>query len=74
LQERVGGGGFHLSHLFFVDSILLFCKAKWKEWSKIQGLLEVYKNTSGQKINKKKTSIFFSKSTRREFSEYILSL
>ncbi|GLT71413.1 hypothetical protein SLA2020_434330 [Shorea laevis] len=69
--ERVGSitglsvarGGPSLSHLFFADDSLLFCRANFAEWCAIHEILESYEQASGQKINKDKTSIFFSHNT-----------
>jgi ribonuclease HI len=67
-------GGTRLNHLFFADDSLLFCKANTLEWLHIQQILEMYEKASGQKLNMAKTSIFFSKNTRREVKEHILSI
>jgi ribonuclease HI len=66
-------GGTKLSHLFFADDSLLFCKANLTEWNRTQELLAVYEKASGQKLNLEKTSIFFSKGTSSEVKEHILS-
>lgn len=55
--------GPRLSHLFFADDSSLFCKANSVEWRRLMRLLEKYENASGQKLNKDKTSIFFSRNT-----------
>ena len=52
-----------MSHLFFVDDNVLFCRAKESECQVILDLLSVYERGSGQKINKDKTNIFFSSNT-----------
>ena len=57
-------GGTRLNHLFVVDNSFLFCKTNTMEWVQIQHILKIYENASGQKINKEKTSIFFSKDTK----------
>jgi hypothetical protein len=44
------------------------------EWGNIQGILDTYEKASGQKLNREKTSIFFSKNTKAEFREYIASI
>ena len=41
--------GPKLTHLFFVDDSLLFCKANSTECSKVMDLLSMYEDVSGQK-------------------------
>jgi hypothetical protein len=65
--------GPRLSHLFFADDSLLFCKANSVEWRRLTKLLEEYEVASGQKLNKEKTSIFFSRNTNVEKKEEITS-
>ena len=52
-----------LTHLFSPDDNLLFCKANPQECGNVLKILSDYKLVSGQKINREKTSLFFSKST-----------
>ena len=52
-----------LTHLLFADDSLLFCRSSKSECQKILQILESYESMSGQKLNRGKTSIFFSKST-----------
>ena len=54
--------GPKLTHLFFADDSLLFCRANSRECSKVMDLLSMYEEVSGQKINRDKTALFFSKS------------
>jgi hypothetical protein len=79
VQERfisgvpVSANSFRLSHLFFADDCLLFCRANFQEWGNIMKLLHQYVVTSGQNLNSAKITIYFSKNTGREFQEFIAS-
>jgi hypothetical protein len=70
----VARGGMRINHLFFADDSLLFCKANVEEWAQIQEILRVYEKTSGQKLNRDKTSNFFSRNTKQETKEFIASI
>ena len=63
--------GPKLTHLFFTDDSLLFCKSTPQECDKVLELLDAYSKYSKQHINKSKTIIFFSKSTTPERKQYI---
>jgi len=65
--------GTRISHLFFADDNLLFCRANFNEWGNILGILKVYEEALGQKLNAAKTSIYFSKNTRAKFKEFLPS-
>jgi hypothetical protein len=47
-----------LSHLFFVDDSIIFCKANLVEYRRIMRILGIYEKGSGQKLNLQKTSLF----------------
>ena len=51
--------GPKISHLFFVDDSLLFCRARIEDINTIQEILRKYEKASGQKINSEKTNLFF---------------
>ena len=55
-----------LTHILFANDSLLFCKSNVEECQKNLEILHIYERSSGQQINKAKTTIFFSKSTREE--------
>ena len=63
---KICRGSPRLSHLFFADDSLIFCKAMLKECDGLQRLLTVYEKAFGQQLNRAKTSLFFSGNTLRE--------
>jgi hypothetical protein len=66
--------GTKINLLFFADDSLLFCRATIAEWANIQGILDRYEKASGQKLNRDKTSIFFSSNTKVETKNFIVSV
>ena len=62
-----------LTHLFFADDSLLFCKATSRECQQVLDILDTYGRCSTQQINKAKTTIFFSKSTSEGIKNQIKS-
>jgi hypothetical protein len=64
--------GPRISHLFFADDSLLFCRATRTQWESLTQVLQIYENASGQRLNASKTSIFFSKNTTMEDRGQIL--
>ena len=60
-----------ISHLLFADDCIVFCKASLEEGLKVTKILEDYERESGQKLNKEKTSLFFSKNTSVEVKEMV---
>ena len=60
-----------LTHLFFTDDCLIFCRSTLEECAKIQELLAMYEAASGQMINREKTTLFFSKNTDAQAQETI---
>lgn len=60
-----------LTHLFFADDNILFCRAKKSKWFQIQQLLSVYERASGQFLNRQKTSLFFTFNTSRDIRDDI---
>jgi hypothetical protein len=67
----ISARGVKLSHLFFADDSLLFCRANFNEWGVVLKILQRYELASGQKLNSEKTSIYYSRNTRRAFKEFI---
>ena len=66
--------GPKLTHLFFANDSLLFCRSISKDCNNVLNLLGEYEFWLGKKINKDKTAIFFSKSTMDEAKSSIKNL
>ncbi len=48
-----------MSHLFFADDSIIFCKASISECEEILKVLSLYENASGQQVNGGKIVLFF---------------
>ena len=55
-----------LTYMLFKDDSLLFCRATMEECEKVLAILKMYEEASGQKVNRSKTYLFFSKSIPAE--------
>ena len=58
--------GPKVTHLFFADYSLLFCKANSQECNIVLEILDKYERASGQRINHDKTQLFFSSNTNQQ--------
>ena len=58
--------GPKLTRLLFGDDSLLFCRATIEECGKVLKILEEYERALGQRVNKNKTALFFSKFTNAD--------
>jgi hypothetical protein len=67
----ISRGGPKLTHLFFADDSVLFCRANMHECNAIIDILKKYERASGQQVNQEKTTIFFSASTSATTQEEI---
>jgi ribonuclease HI len=66
--------GPRVSHLFFADDSLLFCRSNLPQWNSLTTLLRKYEEASGQRLNNNKTAIFFSKNTPMVDREKIVEI
>ena len=60
-----------VSHLLFANDCVVFGKASKEEGFRLLKILEIYEKESGQKLNREKTSLFFSKNTSVEVKEKV---
>ena len=58
-----------ISHLFFADDNLIFCRATIGDCAQITEVLTTYEKESKQRLNKEKTSLFFNKNSSSEIQE-----
>ncbi|KAL5579373.1 hypothetical protein UlMin_011815 [Ulmus minor] len=61
---KITSGCPSISHLFFADDSLIFCKAKLSEATHLKSCLNSYAKASGQLINFDKSAFSFSPNTR----------
>lgn len=63
-----------VSHLFFADDSVLFCRVVEAECQRVLDILAIYERGTSQKINKEKTNIFFSSNTIQQTQSRIQQL
>ena len=63
-----------ISHLLFEDNSIIFCRSTMEEGNRGIKVLKDYEEAFGQKLNKEKTFLFFSKNTKRDTQEGIKDL
>jgi hypothetical protein len=66
--------GPRISHLFFADDSIIFCRANSNECVALHGVLALYANASGQVVNNDKTALFFSCNTPQSTRDSICSI
>lgn len=71
---KISRRGPAITHLFFADDTLVFCKAQEKETRKLMEILKQYEKGSGQLINLEKSSVLLSKNADQESKERLCTL
>lgn len=56
-----------ISHLFFADDSLIFCKASIEQVWTFRSILKLYELASGQVVNVAKSALFFSPNVMHDF-------
>ena len=67
----VSRGAPSVSHLLFADDSIIFCQASILECERVLKVLEDYERNLGQKVNKEKTALHFSRDTSREVQNQV---
>jgi ribonuclease HI len=63
---QIARGAPVLSHLFFADDSLIFCRANQSNAASIQSILQLYQDSSGQLVNLDKSEISYSRNVPNE--------
>ena len=66
--------GPKITHLFFVDDSMLFCRANDIDFQTVMNILTKYEEALGQKINHGKTQLFFSANTQEDIKNMVKDL
>ncbi|KAL5781985.1 hypothetical protein ACOSP7_007014 [Xanthoceras sorbifolium] len=73
LGMRYSRGSPLVSHLFFADDRIVFCKAETHNCEELKKILKIYEKVSGQQVNLQKSNITFSPNVKRNLSASILN-
>ena len=65
--------GPQISHIFFANDSLLFCRSSMTQWHHLTSFLKKYEEASGHWLNCSKTTIFFNKNTLQVTREEIVA-
>ncbi|XP_042972813.1 uncharacterized protein LOC122304620 [Carya illinoinensis] len=65
-------GGTRINHFLFANDFVIFSKASRDEWLAIHDILKLYEVSSGQMLNRQKTTLLFSSNTRELVKREIL--
>ncbi|KAH1038645.1 hypothetical protein J1N35_040388 [Gossypium stocksii] len=71
---RLSRSGPNLSHLFFADVLVIFCKADEQHGKILKEILNEFCELSYHKVNPRKTNIFFSKGVKESMVDLLSNL
>ncbi|KAA3460632.1 Retrovirus-related Pol polyprotein LINE-1 [Gossypium australe] len=71
---RLSRSGPPVSHLFFADDLVIFCKAQIDQARLLKSILSLFCETSGHKISTRKSNIFYSKNIEADIRNQISQL
>lgn len=71
---KLGRQGTRISHLKFVDDLLLFGEATKKQMECVMRTLNMFCNMSGQEVSQEKTGFMFSKNVNRNMQNKLANL
>lgn len=63
---KICHGAPSVSHLLFADDSLILCRADGGDAQRLQSILQIYEECSGQMINMEKSAVMFSPNTPLE--------
>jgi hypothetical protein len=66
---KVAHGAPEITHLFFSDDSLLFCRANKEEVTHLKNIITTYQEASGQLVNVNKSEILFSRHVREDIRD-----
>jgi hypothetical protein len=68
---KIAHGAPEITHLFFADDSLMFCRATKEEITHLNKIITDYQEASGQLVNVNKSEMMFSRHVRNEIRETI---
>ena len=63
-----------VTHLFFADDSIIFCKANPEEYQELKLILRRYEEASSQKIKTDKSSMFFNPNTSQDIKDEMFNI
>ena len=71
---KASRGGPSISHLFFADDSLVFCRATEEECQTLMNTLREYQRASGQAVNFNKSAITFAKGISQNIQDNLIKM